>query len=153
MKRRAFLAIPAAAAAAGFPALARAAAPVLAPVTVYKSPDCGCCGKWVEHLQGNGFRVTVHAVPSTTPYRVKAGVPVELGSCHTAFVGDYVVEGHVPAADIKRLLAARPRAKGLAVPRMPATAPGMDAPHGPAWDVLLIASDGTTRVFNSYPAL
>lgn len=91
-------------------------------------------------------------VPDTAPYRAKAGIPVALGSCHTAFVGGYAIEGHVPAADIMRLLAERPAAKALVAPGMPQTSPGMDAPHGEAWDVLLLAGNGTTKVYRSYPA-
>jgi hypothetical protein len=121
-------------------------------VEVYKSPQCGCCDKWVEHLRVNGFAVNVHVVQRTDAYRAKAGVPSHLGSCHTAFVSGYSVEGHVPAADIRRLLAQRPSARGLVVPQMPQTSPGMDAPHGEAWEVLLLGSNGSLKVFSSYPA-
>jgi hypothetical protein len=121
-------------------------------VDVYKSAQCACCDKWVEHMRANGFVVNVNVVADTSPYRAKAGVPTALGACHTAFVGGYTVEGHVPAADIRRLLAQRPAAKGLVVPDMPQTSPGMDRPHGEAWDVLLLASNGTTKTFTSYPS-
>ena len=121
-------------------------------VDVYKTPQCGCCDKWVDHLRSAGFAVNVNVVARTDAYRAKAGVPASLGSCHTAFVGGYAVEGHVPASDIKRLLAQRPTAKGLVVPQMPQTSPGMDAPHGEAWDVLLLGAEGSLKVFNSYPA-
>jgi hypothetical protein len=110
------------------------------------------CHKWVEHLRSAGFVVKVNVVPDTGVYRAKAGIPLALGACHTAFVGGYAVEGHVPAADTQRLLAQKPMAKALVVPGMPQTSPGMDRPHGEAWDVLLLASDGSTKVFNSYPA-
>jgi hypothetical protein len=121
-------------------------------IEVYKSPQCGCCDKWIEHLRLSGFAVNVNVVQRTDAYRAKAGVPSHLGSCHTGFVGGYAVEGHVPARDIKRLLAQRPSARGLVVPQMPQTSPGMDAAHGDAWDVFLLGTDGSLRVFNSYPA-
>src|SRR5512137_3023568 len=110
-------------------------------VEVYKSPQCGCCDKWVDHLRANGFAVDVKVVQRTDAYRAKAGIPSQLGSCHTALVNGYAIEGHVPAADIKRLLAQRPPARGLVVPQMPQTSPGMDAPHGDGWEVLLLGND------------
>jgi hypothetical protein len=130
------------------------AAPTAGPTTVevYKSPQCGCCDKWVDHLKANGFAVNVQVVQRTDAYRAKAGIPSQLGSCHTAFVNGYAVEGHVPASDIKRLLAQRPTAKGLVVPQMPQTSPGMDAAHGEAWNVLLLGMDDSLKVFSSYPA-
>lgn len=121
-------------------------------VEVYKTPQCGCCDKWVDHMRANGFTVNVNVVARTDAYRAKAGVAASLASCHTALVGGYVVEGHVPASNIKRLLAQRPSAKGLVVPQMPQTSPGMDALHGDAWDVLLLGTDGSLKVFASYPA-
>lgn len=121
-------------------------------IEVYKTPQCGCCDKWVDHLRASGFTVNVNVVPRTDAYRAKAGVATSLASCHTAFVGGYAVEGHVPASDIKRLLAQRPSAKGLVVPQMPQTSPGMDAPRGEAWDVFLLGTDGSLKVFASYPA-
>ncbi len=99
---------------------------VLPPVTVYKSPTCGCCGEWVKHMQAGGFRVETHEVADVTPFRRKYGVPDALSSCHTAIVGGYAIEGHVPAADIKRLLREKTKAKGLAVPGMVAGSPGME---------------------------
>ena len=99
---------------------------MLPPVTVYKSPTCGCCGEWVKHMQASGFRVETREVADVTPIRRKYGVPDELSSCHTAIVSRYAIEGHVPAADIKRLLRERPNAKGLAVPGMVAGSPGME---------------------------
>lgn len=98
----------------------------LPPVTVYKSPTCGCCGEWVKHMRASGFRVETHDVADVTPIRRKYGVAGELSSCHTAIVGGYAIEGHVPAADIKRLLRERTKAKGLAVPGMVAGSPGME---------------------------
>jgi hypothetical protein len=115
------------------------------------SPTCGCCGKWVEHLRSNGFAVTVTETDKLDALRAKVGVPATLASCHTAFVGGYVVEGHVPANDIRKLLAERPNALGLAVPGMPAGSPGMDASHASGYEVLLFQADGATRVYHAYP--
>lgn len=95
-------------------------------VEVYKSPTCGCCKKWVEHLKENGFTVTVHDNPQIMPIKKKQGVPEELQSCHTAIVDGYTIEGHVPASDIKRLLTEKPAVKGLAVGGMPIGSPGME---------------------------
>jgi hypothetical protein len=149
MQRRSFLV---GIAVAGVVLATPAAAVAADVVEVYKSPQCGCCDKWVDHLRASGFKVNVNVVSRTDAYRSKAGVPASLGSCHTGFVGGYAVEGHVPAADIKRLLAQRPPARGLVVPQMPQTSPGMDAPQGEAWDVLLLGTDGSLKVFASYPA-
>ena len=91
----------------------RAAAGSRAQVTVYKNPGCECCDGWAKHLRANGFDVAVNEVADTAPYRAKAGIPAQLGSCHTAFVDQYALEGHVPADDIKRLLAERPSGKAL----------------------------------------
>src|SRR4051794_21208914 len=95
-------------------------------VHVYKTPTCGCCGKWVEHMRAKGFKVEVTEVENTGENRRKYGVPEELASCHTAFVDGYALEGHVPAADVHRLLKTRPNAKGIAVPGMPMGSPGME---------------------------
>jgi hypothetical protein len=122
-------------------------------VTVYKTPTCGCCGKWVDHLKANGFKVTVHDVESTDEYSSKAGVPEAARSCHVGLVAGYAVEGHVPAADIQRLLKERPKAKGLAVPGMPVGSPGMEIPGGAPgrYNVVLIGEDGKTSVYQQYP--
>lgn len=146
MKRRHFLHL-----ALGFPwALSvRAASP--ARVALYKSPTCGCCGNWAKHLRANGFTVDISDVDDVDAVRVKAGVPVKLASCHTAFVGGYAIEGHVPAADIRTLLVERPNAWGLAVPGMPVGAPGMDGTPAGGFDVLLFQADGTSRVYRTYP--
>lgn len=129
-------------------------APVLAqssaPVEVFKSPYCGCCGKWVEHLRQNGFQVNTHDVDDVTAARKKMGMPDRLGSCHTAKIGGYVVEGHVPAADIQRLLKEKPRALGLAVPSMPQGSPGMDSTKPMPYQTLLVRTDGTTQVFTQH---
>ncbi len=120
-------------------------------VNVFKTKTCGCCGKWVEHLKANGFTPVVQDVPSTAEYRLKYGVPEKLMSCHTATVGGYTVEGHVPAADIQSLLKKRPKAKGLAVPGMPMGSPGMEGPRRDAYSVLLFQQDGRTSVFQKHP--
>ena len=98
-----------------------------ASMTVMKSPSCGCCSKWVEHVRAHGFDVKVVNVEDIMAVKAKAGIPEKLASCHTTKVGGYVVEGHVPAADIKKLLAQKPKARGIAVAGMPAGSPGMEA--------------------------
>jgi len=121
-------------------------------VNVYKTATCGCCAKWVQHLQTNGFNVVVRDVPSTAEYRQKYGVPDKLASCHTATVGAYSIEGHVPAREIHRLLKSGVKSKGLAVPNMPLGSPGMEAGRSDAYSVLLFEADGRTSVYASYPA-
>jgi hypothetical protein len=116
-------------------------------VEVFKSPYCGCCGKWVEHLQQNGFEVNAHDVEDVPAVRQKLGMPDRLGSCHTAKIGGYVVEGHVPATDIQRLLKEKPKALGLSVPSMPPGSPGMESSKPIPYQTLLVQSDGSTRVF------
>ena len=128
------------------------ATPAKAQVTVYKSPTCGCCGKWVEHMEANGFAATTTNIPDVAPIKAKHGVPARLHSCHTSLVGGYVIEGHVPAEDIRRLLREKPAIVGLAAPGMPAGSPGMDVPNSPAYDVLAFDKDGNTKVFASHPA-
>ena len=121
------------------------------PVEVWKSPTCGCCKAWVDHLQAAGFAVTVHDVDDVEAVKTAHGVPRALRSCHTALVGGYVVEGHVPAADLRRLLAERPRAGGLAVAGMPQDAPGMVMNTGEPYQVVLFgAPGGGTTVFASH---
>jgi hypothetical protein len=123
----------------------------VAEVTVYKDPYCGCCNKWVEHLKAAGFAVTAHDAEDMSRIKTEAGVPAALESCHTAKVGGYVIEGHVPADDIKRLLAERPDAVGLAVPGMPIGSPGMEqGDTREPYDVILFRKDGTTTVFASH---
>lgn len=121
-------------------------------VQVFKSPYCGCCGAWVEHMRAAGFAVKVTEVADTTAARKRLGMPDRFGSCHTATVGGYVLEGHVPAAEVRRLLSAKPKAVGLAVPSMPPGSPGMqvDARKDP-YQVLLVDSSGGSTVFASYP--
>ena len=150
MKRRHTLS--ALAAAVLSPSLPAFAATALPGVEVFKSPSCGCCGAWVEHMTAAGFSVKVTSVADTTAARKRLGMPDTYGSCHTAIVGGYVLEGHVPATEVKRLLAVKPDAVGLAVPGMPASSPGMDVPgRRDPYNVLLVAKQGGHSVFASYP--
>ena len=117
--------------------------------TVYKSPTCGCCKKWVEHLQKNGYTVTSHDVPDVNVYKKRYAVPDELGSCHTAIVtSGYVVEGHVPADVIDKFVAEAPKdVIGLAVPGMPQGSPGMETSTPEKYEILAFNKAGKTRVF------
>ncbi len=126
------------------------AAPVA--VTVYKNAQCGCCRSWVEHLRKEGFTVTANDVDDLAAIKRKLGVPASLASCHTAVVGAYVVEGHVPAADIRKLLAEKPKLAGIGVPGMPVGSPGMEVPGLPAdkYDVTAFTKEGKQRVFASH---
>jgi len=120
-------------------------------IYVYKDAKCDCCNKWVSHLRDNGF--TVYARDVSAPRdRARVGIAPKLDACHSALVAGYAIEGHVPAADIRRLLAERPVALGLAVPRMPRGSPGMEDPQPEAYQVLLVQRDGSTQVFASYAA-
>ena len=116
-------------------------------ITVYKTPYCGCCHLWVEHLKANGFAVTPKDVNDTAPIRQKLNMPAALGSCHTAVINGYVIEGHVPAEDIKRLLKEKPKALGLAVPGMPLGSPGMESANPQPYETLLVMKDGSTKVW------
>jgi hypothetical protein len=116
------------------------------PMTVYKTPTCGCCRDWVKHVEKAGFKVTVKDMDNVDPVKRDLGLPASLAPCHTAVLGRYVIEGHVPADLIDKLLAQKSNARGLAVPGMPRSAPGMDIP-GEKYDVLLIAADGKTSVY------
>lgn len=116
-------------------------------VDVYKSPYCGCCGKWAEHLRKAGFEVRTHEVTDIPGTRKQLGMPEQLGSCHTAKVAGYVIEGHVPAADIQRLLKEKPKAIGLAVPSMPPGSPGMEGPKPMPYNTLLVKNSSDTEVF------
>ena len=121
-------------------------------VTVYKNAQCGCCRKWVDHLRNEGFEVTAKDVDDLAAIKRKLGVPPSLNSCHTAIVGPYVVEGHVPAADIRKLLAEKPKVAGIGVPGMPVGSPGMEVPDVPPdkYDVKSFAKDSKQRVFASH---
>ena len=122
----------------------------LPAMTIWKSPWCGCCGKWVEHMRAAGFEVQVNEVEDLSVVKRMAAVPNDLESCHTARVGGYTVEGHVPAADIIRLLDEQPDAHGLVVPDMPSGSPGMENGERDPYDVLLLRRDGETEVFSSH---
>ena len=125
-------------------------------VEVWKDPDCGCCKDWVAHLQANGFDVKVNDSGNAAA-RTRLRIPEKMGSCHTATVGAYALEGHVPAREIQRLLKEKPKAIGLAVPGMPIGSPGMDGAlyrgRVDAYDVLLVLENGSSRVYKSYPRI
>ena len=146
MKRRLFIQA-AVGASVAMPLLAMAAAPV---IEIFKTESCACCGAWVEHLKANGFETRVTTVENPSDYRERGGIPDALGSCHTGMVQGYAIEGHVPAGDIKRLLATRPKARGLAVPGMPLGSPGMEGPRKDPFDVLLVDAKGRSSVFKHY---
>lgn len=132
----------------------RNASPESRVVQVFKTPTCGCCTKWIEHLEAAGFEVEASDLPDLTQLKSESGVPAELTSCHTAKVAGYVIEGHVPASDIERLLAERPAVAGLAVPEMPLGSPGMEHPDPAlhqAYEVLSFGEQGV-QVFASHPA-
>lgn len=117
-------------------------------IVVYKTPTCGCCTNWVGHLRGNGLDAEVINVPSTGPIHERLGVPHELGSCHTAKVGDYWVEGHVPADLVQRLMTEKPSdIRGIAVPGMPMGSPGMEGPNPVEYDIISYGADGSTSVY------
>ena len=118
-------------------------------LTVYKSPSCGCCAKWVDYLEAAGFATVVHDDDDMNTVKDNLGVPQGVRSCHTAQVERYLIEGHVPVEDIRRLLAERPKVAGLAVPGMPASSPGMAVPGEPheAYEVLAFQLDGSTSRF------
>ncbi len=118
-----------------------------ADVVVYKSPTCGCCKEWVNHMRENGFKVTVHDRRDMDPIKRELGVPQRLQSCHTAHVDGYVIEGHVPAADVVRLLRQKLPVKGLTAPGMPMGSPGMEGPRKDPYAVLTFQSDGRTAVY------
>ena len=163
-RRRLLTALPLLAAALAAPRWVRAApgtaganpaatGTTATPVEVWKDPSCGCCHDWIEHMQAHGFSFTVHDTGNNA-VRAQLGLPQQLGSCHTALVGGYLIEGHVPASDVRALLKQKPKALGLAVPGMPVGSPGMDgAVYGnrrDPYDVLLVARGGGTKVFSSY---
>ena len=124
-----------------------AAASAAEIVDVYKSPNCGCCGKWIDHMKDAGFEVRTHNVMDVPLARKTLGMPERFGSCHTAKVGGYVVEGHVPAADVQRLLKEKPKAVGIAVPSMPPGSPGMESAKPVLYNTLLIQAGGEATVF------
>lgn len=129
------------------------AQPALPPLQVWKDPNCGCCNDWVALMHADGFQVQVFD-SGNTAMRQRLGLPAKYGSCHTGLVGGYVIEGHVAANEVRRLLAEKPEAIGLAVPGMPVGSPGMDGPvygdRRDAYDVLLVQRDGGSRVFQHH---
>lgn len=155
MQRRTLLTTAAAlAAATTLPALAQAPSAGTLPVMqVWKDPNCGCCNDWVEYLRRDGFRVQTFDTGNTA-MRQRLGLPVKYGSCHTALIGGYVIEGHVNASEIRRILTEKPEAIGLAVPGMPVGSPGMDGPEyggrRDPYDVLLVLRNGGSRAYQSY---
>jgi hypothetical protein len=121
-------------------------------LTVYKSPTCGCCGAWADHMRKAGFTTTIVEHDDLAPVRARYGVPAALASCHTGVIGGYFVEGHVPAQDVRRLLQEKPNAHGLAVAGMPAGSPGMEVPSGARdpYQVLLVARTGAVSVYAAH---
>jgi hypothetical protein len=131
-----------------FAAVAPLVAQTKVPIVIYKDPNCGCCEKWVAHMNANGFIATVHNSADMKPIKARYKVPSALESCHTAAVGNYVIEGHVPAADVKALLAKKPAGViGLTIPGMPASAPGMDVQPFKPYTVLAFDAAGKTSTF------
>ena len=136
-------------------AVATAAAPTITSaakptITVYKDPNCGCCRNWIEHLKKHGYAVVAKDTPDMAQIKKTLGVPGDLRSCHTAVVEGYLIEGHVPAADIDRLLATKANVKGLAVPGMPMGSPGMEGSVTQHYQVVAFDKAGKTKVFASY---
>jgi hypothetical protein len=121
------------------------AAPI--PVTLYKTPECGCCEGYAAYLRQHGFGVTVKATDNLAEISHKAGIPAELQGCHTAFIGDYVVDGHVPVEAIKKVLAERPAIKGLTLPGMPEGSPGMSGKKAGPFKILAVGGDGKSSVY------
>jgi hypothetical protein len=119
-------------------------------ITVYKDPSCGCCKSWIEHLIKHGYQVDAKDTPEMPGIKRSLGVPDRLSACHTAVVSGYLIEGHVPAADIARLLKEKPKVAGLAVPGMPMGSPGMEGPRKQHYQVLSFDKAGKTKVFASY---
>ena len=150
VRRRLLLALGAAAVVGGGGVFLMSSPSMAEEVVVYKDSSCECCGRWVDHMRSNGFSVAVNNAEDMDTVKRQAGIPEAMDSCHTAYIGDYLVEGHVPAADIKRMLAERPSIKGLAVPGMPSSAPGMDSPEREPFTVLAFSASGATRIFAKY---
>jgi hypothetical protein len=145
--RRRLLGALAGGAAAALAAFRPLAAQTSTPIVVYKDPSCGCCTAWVTHMNANGFKATVHE-GAMEPVHAKYKIPLALQSCHTGVIGNYVIEGHVPAADVRRLLREkRAGIAGLTIPDMPASAPGMDQKPFQPFTVLAFAAQGQTTVF------
>jgi hypothetical protein len=155
MRRRDFLWLGAGATALTLvpSSLAALAAPAELPLmTIYKSETCLCCEKWVDHVKAAGFKTSVHNRDPMDPLKDQLAIPRHVRSCHTAQIGGYIVEGHVPAVDIKRMLKEKPKVMGLSVPGMPVGTPGMDQPGVPAepYHVVAFQKAGATTVFAKY---
>lgn len=156
MQRRQFIQAASVALAAGSLLSLNASAKAQTTVEVWKNASCGCCHDWVAHMEANGFKVVTHDVSESdkSAKRASVGIPATLGSCHTALVEGYALEGHVPASDVRRLLKERPKAAGLAVPGMPIGSPGMDGPaYGGRKDKyasLLVQRDGSSSVYQAH---
>ena len=126
-------------------------AQVATPITVYKTPTCGCCGKWIDHMRQNGFAPKVTDLPNLSMVKQSAGVPENLQSCHTSMIGGYAIEGHVPADVVRQLLKEKPAVAGIAVPGMPLGSPGMEqGDYKEPYQVLLFDKTGKTKVFASH---
>ena len=138
---------PAVSAAPGPDAAPAASSASLVAIKVYKTPQCGCCKEWVEHLEQNGFKVETMDMPDLASVKTKYGVKQEMQACHTAVVGDYVVEGHVPADVIMKMVKEKPEIAGIAVPGMPMGSPGMEGGSKEAYDVLTFDRAGKTTVY------
>lgn len=119
------------------------------PITVYKTPTCGCCGKWVDHMRANGFAPTVTDLPNLTAIKQSTGVPGNLQSCHTSVIEGYAVEGHVPADVVRQLLKEKPKVAGIAVPGMPMGSPGMEGAYKDKYNVVAFGKDGSQKVYAS----
>ncbi len=128
----------------------RAAEAAPLEITVYRSPSCGCCKAWATHLEQNGFTVKQVELDDLSEIKAQAGITQRLASCHTALIGRYAIEGHVPAADIKRLMAEKPAVAGLTAPGMPNGSPGMETGRKDPYDVLAFTRDGRTTVWASH---
>ena len=125
-------------------------AQVATPITVYKTPTCGCCGKWIDHMRQSGFAPKVTDLPNLSMVKQSAGVPENLQSCHTSMIGGYAVEGHVPADVVRQLLKEKPAVAGIAVPGMPLGSPGMEqGPQKDKYNVVAFGKDGSQKVYAS----
>jgi hypothetical protein len=135
------------------PAPPKPATQALPQLVVFKTPTCGCCANWVQHMEKNGFTAKVTNMPDLSAVKEQNGVTQRLSSCHTTLVGGYVIEGHVPAEDVRRLLKEKPAGiAGLAAPGMPAGSPGMDVPNSPAYQIIAFDKAGKTSVYATHPA-
>jgi hypothetical protein len=151
LTRRTLLAIGCGAAFASRQRLAAAQTAELPEITAYRNPGCGCCEKWADHLRAAGFKVTMSEDHDLAGRRRSLGVPEAMSGCHLARAGSYIIEGHVPAADIIKLLQDRPAAAGLSVPGMPRGSPGMETDSGSeSYDVVIFQADGSSEVYSRY---